>query len=265
MTVEKVPGLEGTYLVSPPDGADPAAVADNTEADPGVVYAEPDGKASLPEVTADRIYRWSGSDPTDVAGLYAATLLDLGGAHALVDRCGSDRCRDRQRCAAAPESAPGSRGESRARHRLRRRRQRPRRRGQRRGRRRQRAHRRGCGSRHARRGHHPPGRARREDHAHPRARLRRQRQRVERRPGDALGRLARRDRGQPQPRADRLLHDHQGCCRRAAARRRGRGGCSRERRGLSDRVSRHRCDACSVWPVPTGPTPSPASRRSGAG
>ena len=88
MTVEKVPGLEGTYLVSPPDGADPAAVADNTETDAGVVYAEPDGEASLPEVTADRIYRWSGSDPTDVAGLWAAAALDLDGAHALATGAG---------------------------------------------------------------------------------------------------------------------------------------------------------------------------------
>ena len=88
MTVEKVPGLEGTYLVSPLDGADPAAVAQDTEADPGVVYAEPDGEASLPEVSADRIYRWSGSDPTEVDAQYASTLLDLDGAHAIASGAG---------------------------------------------------------------------------------------------------------------------------------------------------------------------------------
>ena len=79
--VEGSAGLANTYLVASATGESASSVAAAARQLAGVRWAEPDGATDSPEVQAERIYRWSASDPVQADSQYAGTLLQLDAVH----------------------------------------------------------------------------------------------------------------------------------------------------------------------------------------
>lgn len=85
--VDVLTGIDDIALLRAPYGTDGAALALALRAVPGVVFADSNDAVEPPEVSADRIYRWSESAPSDAVEPYATALLGLDAAH-LVSRGG---------------------------------------------------------------------------------------------------------------------------------------------------------------------------------
>jgi subtilisin family serine protease len=81
-------GIAGSYLLDIPSGADAAATATRIDAIVGVRWVAPNTTITPPEVDlariyAWRIYAWTDGSPVPGAGQYAATAVNLAGAHQL--------------------------------------------------------------------------------------------------------------------------------------------------------------------------------------
>ena len=85
--VDVLTGIDDVALLRAPAGSDGAALALALRAVPGVEFADANDAIEPPEVSADRIYRWSESAPAAATDPYAHALLGLDAAH-LISRGG---------------------------------------------------------------------------------------------------------------------------------------------------------------------------------
>lgn len=81
--VDVLPGLEEVALLELPLGADGFAVARAVRELPGVEFADLNDPVEPPEVSADRIYRWSVAPAEAIGDAYATVAPELASAHAI--------------------------------------------------------------------------------------------------------------------------------------------------------------------------------------